>query len=81
MREEAIKKFAKGDIVMANFKCWTCGGDTEYEGDGYWYCPKCNESFYEGEDDEGEPTISYCEMCEHNSEYPSCQSRCPYEDD
>lgn len=39
---------------MAEFVCWTCGEETEYEGDGYWYCPKCNESFFEGYDEDGE---------------------------
>jgi len=39
---------------MAEFTCWTCGRETEYEGDGYWHCPKCNESFYEGYDEDGD---------------------------
>lgn len=41
---------------MAEFTCWSCGCETEYEGDGYWHCSKCNESFYEGYDGEGNPT-------------------------
>lgn len=41
---------------MEKFTCWSCGRETKYEGDGYWYCSKCNESFYEGYDAEGNPT-------------------------
>ena len=37
---------------MSEHKCWTCGADTVYEGDGYWKCESCNEAFYEGSDDE-----------------------------
>ena len=39
---------------MSDFTCWNCGGPTEYDGDGYWYCPKCKESFFEGEDEDGD---------------------------
>ena len=65
---------------MSDFTCWDCGKKTVYEGDGYWHCSKCNVSWYEGTDDEGEDTISYCEVCEHNVDYPECESRCPYMD-
>ncbi len=40
---------------MADFKCWTCGRPTEYDEDGYWRCPHCNEYFYEGYDEDGDP--------------------------
>lgn len=40
---------------MADFKCWDCGRKTEYEGEGYWRCPRCNISFYEGYDEDGDP--------------------------
>lgn len=37
---------------MADFTCWNCGRETEYEGDGYWHCSHCNESFFEGYDED-----------------------------
>lgn len=40
---------------MGEFTCWTCGRGTKYEGEGYWHCSKCNESFYEGYDEDGDP--------------------------
>ena len=40
---------------MDEFKCWTCGRKTEYEGEGYWHCSHCNESFFEGVDEDGDP--------------------------
>ena len=40
---------------MEEFTCWNCGRKTEYEGEGYWHCSHCNESFYEGYDEDGEP--------------------------
>lgn len=40
---------------MAEFTCWTCGRPTTYEGEGYWHCAHCKESFYEGYDEDGDP--------------------------
>lgn len=40
---------------MADFTCWTCGRPTTYEGEGYWRCAHCKESFYEGYDEDGDP--------------------------
>lgn len=65
---------------MADHTCWTCGRKTIYKDDGYWHCAHCNEAFFEGEDDEGNDLVSYCESCEHSDEYPDCKDRCPYTD-
>ena len=40
---------------MAEFTCRACKGTTTYDGEGYWYCSHCRESFYEGYDEDGEP--------------------------
>lgn len=40
---------------MAEFVCWNCGRETEYEGEGYWHCEECKMSFFEGYNDEDAP--------------------------
>ena len=40
---------------MADFRCWDCGRKTVYDKDGYWYCKKCNISFFEGYDEDENP--------------------------
>lgn len=48
-------------------------------------CPNCGVwteiSDDEMDDFEDECSMSYCNTCEHSSEYPNCKRRCPYDDD
>lgn len=68
---------------MSSYACGNrCGVDMEYIGGGNWKCPKCGRIIPFGEPEEGpaDSGESYCNVCEHNSEYPECLIKCPYDD-
>lgn len=70
---------------MANNRCEECGSAMDLIWDeNIIICPKCGRteeiSDEEKVDFEGDSDVSYCNVCEHSGEYPSCIGRCPYDD-
>lgn len=70
---------------MAKYFCNECQTQMEliYE-DNILLCPECGRSEEisdeEMEDFDGESSSKYCNICEHNDEYPVCKNKCPYDD-
>ena len=71
---------------MAKYYCPECECEMEllYE-ENKVICPECGcweeISDAEVEDFDGISSMTYCKICEHSLEYPSCQWKCPYTDD
>ena len=66
-------------------RCEECGTEMHLIGyENKLICPRCGRwdeiDDEEKEDYDGTSDVSYCNVCEHSTEYPSCKRKCPYLD-